>query len=106
MQRAGQLIASRTEVIYMLANQLPLIELSDIPSYPVQTAAPRQQSSVPRLQKFIELGKGFRPATSSFYLDVVAISDPNDDLSYHLSPDASEPYVRFSNIYVRIRLVG
>ena len=105
----GSLLAQRAHVIYMLANQLPLLDLSQIEGYPVPAIEDRaEQSRVTRFKKFLELRA--QPLQTNIpapellipsQLNVVGVSDPDDDLSYHLPPiEIQDPNVRYSNIYV------
>ena len=72
---------NRLRIVYMLANQLPLLRLGKIASRtPLsQVTATRRQPSQVR-QEILEEQKEF--AELLFTISVIAISDPNDILSY------------------------
>src|ERR1043166_1678357 len=94
----AQRFVGQTSTIYMLANQIPLLELSDVNNPPSEkkpqlseTSAPATAGSGSELMKqFAAVRAAQRPtrkhgAPLEFDLDLVAFSDPNDLLSYPIS---------------------
>jgi hypothetical protein len=93
-----------TYAVYMLANQVPLLALAEMndPGTGVQEA-----QAETALDTFVSIVESARSAGGVFEadqsaLEVVAFSDPNDLLSYRVSPslERSEPEVRVVNVTV------
>jgi hypothetical protein len=85
---AGQNAVARLVQVFMVANQLPLLALSE-QSIETPAPAPAAPLALPdSLQRFLELrravprARGKRVST----LTLVALTDPNDVLSYRLQP--------------------
>jgi hypothetical protein len=72
--------ASRVNQIFMMANQIPMLDLSDRTNFDTETSG--------RLTAFFKLheagGKRPHPKRSRPELQIVALSDPNDLLSFKL----------------------
>jgi hypothetical protein len=111
----AQNFVGQTSTIYMLANQIPLLELSDVnnpPSEKKPGSPPAMDGSSSQLMKqFAETRAAKAPARKKgtpleLDLNLVAFSDPNDLLSYPISESdvitrgrASENiHVRYSNV--------
>jgi hypothetical protein len=115
----GARIAKNTRYVYMLANQLALLDLTTLDTYPYPETPPTPDTC-PTITKHRLLDKfscdwaaahGLPAAATTSgnnHLQIVAFSDPNDILSYLVSradiglpPDASEPQRRFyTNVYL------
>gem|GEM_PF-2121311 len=100
-----------TSTIYMLANQIPLLELSDVNNPPSEkkaggAAAPAGSGSQ-LMKQFAETRAAQAPsrkhgAPLELDLDLVAFSDPNDLLSYPISEaDVATRGRASENIHVR-----
>lgn len=90
---AGFEMISRLRVVYMFANQIPLLELSELESAaPGAPVSRRAISARTRLSAFLDLVRGAharariaaRPAAPLPPLQFVAFTDPNDLLSYRV----------------------
>jgi hypothetical protein len=111
-------LASRTVHVFMLANQLPLLELSTRgvpvapgPTQSNDTSAPVVSAphSTGVLKRFIDLRASHPQAlaratgAAPVGLQVVAFSDPNDLLSYKLQPiDLGPPTAALANVTLTI----
>lgn len=84
--RSAQAAASRLVQVFMLANQLPILGLADQVAGGQQSA--RLLPPADALQRFLTLRGAFaRPAQKRIgALTLVALTDPNDLLSYRLLP--------------------
>ena len=111
-------IAEKTHSVFMLANQIPLLTLGDVPS-PRQTTAPvNRDSAYENLLAVARRRKHFaamqmpssRPATSTqpttqpaSALSIVAVNDPNDVLSYPIPPWLEESgEAHFANVSISV----
>jgi hypothetical protein len=98
-------IARKTRAFYMLANQLPLLELGDLPSPGVGERA-STQASAGAYQSLIAVARK-RKAAANVPLWIVAISDPNDLLSYPLPPVLENSgEANFSNVFISVAKTG
>jgi hypothetical protein len=91
----------RTNYVYMLANQLALLQLSEVSN-------PLSEKRTP-VESLVEIGKirlqnkpRARPQPPPFALHLVAFSDPNDLLSYPLDPGDVSGAVVYSNVTVSV----
>ena len=78
-------IAWHTDSVFMLANQLSLLAMTNPPSTTLEAAQPDSTS----LNKFLDIRNGAAAAGEPApprNLSIVAVSDPNDVLSYPISP--------------------
>ena len=97
----------RVTNVYMLANQLPILNLADQDGVcPGKEESPLLAADVekPGLKGFVDLAKPpiqiDRTEPLLGELQIVAFTDPNDLLSYRLVPDDAEPQqrVKFVNV--------
>ena len=92
-------IAQHTYAFFMLANQLPLLTLTEI-----EPAKDGQPTTLPSgydtMKRFADLR--FQKTKNPLYL--IAVSDPNDFLSYPISPLARKTveHVTFSNVMINV----
>ena len=96
-------IARHTDAVFMLANQLPLLAMANT-SPATQPATPHP---VPEsLQRFIETRNSTAAGETAptRHLSIVAVSDPNDVLSYPIAPWLAQhdPNVEFSNVCISV----
>jgi hypothetical protein len=120
---AGKLLRS-SQFIYMMANQLPLLDLSRLAGFPSDAGAAADATAAPTAQDaraprppsaMARFGGDLKTVGTAaprleegrvFYLSqVVAFSDPNDILSYLLTSDAlglqgDDKDVFLTNVYV------
>jgi hypothetical protein len=84
--QAARLAASRLVQVFMVANQLPILGLADQVAGDQQTAG--LVPAADPLQRFLALRQGFPPSAERRFsaLTLVALTDPNDLLSYRLLP--------------------
>ena len=95
-------VIGHTNYIYMLANQLPLLQLSEVSN-------PLSEKRVP-IASLSEIGQirmqnkpRSRPQTTPVALHLVAFSDPNDLLSYSLDEsDVAGSSVVYSNVVISV----
>ena len=97
-------LIGHTNYIYMLANQLPLLELSE-----VSNPLPLRHESETSVKALAEIRRQNRPGASlqrrqaPLALHLVAFSDPNDLLSYPLDQDStSSGTIEYSNVVVSV----
>ena len=81
LQKTLKLLREKEVTVFMLANQLPLLQMGKNP--PEHVGLRDAYCSDKGDRRNLRLFKG---------LNVVAISDPNDLLSYGLEPDAADKY--------------
>ena len=88
-ERVRDLLDQITQ-IFMLANQVPLLELSEVSNPP---GGVRATNNLPGLQGFLQVRKEVRQKKANpkqdvprWKLRIVAFSDPNDLLTYPLGP--------------------
>jgi hypothetical protein len=110
---AARLVGS-TRFIYMMANQLPLLDLSTLPGYPAYVGADGESQWTSTASKFLSHLKALAPKNggqlvnggAAFERQVIAFSDPNDILSYLVRPGAlglppaQDPALYLSNVYM------
>jgi hypothetical protein len=91
----------RTNYVYMLANQLPLLQLSEVSNPLSEKRAP--------VESLGELGRirmknkpKARPQGVPVALHLVAFSDPNDLLTYPLDPSDVTSSVVYSNVIITV----
>lgn len=97
-------LASRTSHVFMLANQLPLLELASVappPDNPEESGRPS-----PGLAGFLEARQ--RAEETGNRLMVIAMSDPNDLLSYDIPPAFASRFSddRFINVDIGVSGFG
>ena len=97
-------VIGHTNYVFMLANQLPLLELSE-----VSNPLPLKKSSAATLQEIGQIRMQHKPRSlrqrqqTPLSLHLVAISDPNDLLSYALDQsDVSTGGVVYSNVVISV----
>ena len=98
-------LIGHTNYVFMLANQLPLLELSEV-SNPV----PLQRASNTAVKALAEIHRQNKPKfrrqqpTTPLPLHLVAFSDPNDLLSYPLdkSSISGSSTIAYSNVVVSV----
>lgn len=110
---AAQYILERTSQVYFFANQVPLLELSDVdmPAGAAVAATPGSATVAPppkaaisnRIKRWRELRQQFRQRTGAEVAgpqepEVFAWSDPSDMLTWHVPPLEG---VKVDNLYVR-----
>jgi hypothetical protein len=91
---AAAMMLYRTGLLFMLANQVALLDLTMEATYPPPSARQGQSATDGRelephgaLGPFMHYWKAFRrPADEAMPRQIVGVSDPNDLLSYLLSP--------------------
>jgi hypothetical protein len=95
--RVSSLIA-QTKYIFMLANQLPLLELSE------RASSPNKKTSVQSLRDLVQRRSEVLRAFKFPYLNLrlVAFSDPNDLLGYPLESSDVPSNVSFSNVIISV----
>jgi hypothetical protein len=95
--RVSSLIA-HTNYIFMLANQLPLLELSE------RASSPNKKTSVQSLKNIVQRRSEILRARRfpSLNLRLVAFSDPNDLLGYPLESSDVPSNVSFSNVIISV----
>jgi hypothetical protein len=118
---AGTKLAKATRYVYMMANQLPLLDLSTVETYPTNADAPPPSSAPPSAvppynpppieRSILRFARQLHNAQAAGHektmaaaheIQVVAFSDPNDILSYLVSPDALDTgpsYAYLTNVY-------
>jgi hypothetical protein len=110
---ASRLVGS-TRFIYMMANQLPLLDLSTLPGYPAYVDAAGESQWTSTASKFLGHLRDLTPKSggqllnggAAFDRQVIAFSDPNDILSYLVRPGAlglppsQDPALFLSNVYM------
>jgi hypothetical protein len=110
---AGKILAN-TDYIYMMANQIALLDLTRLRAYPPQLGGARMASEV--AQRFAKCWTAVEPKSAPLIQangveepptkQVVAFSDPNDILSWRLRPeDLKVPRpdrrsVKLTNVYL------
>ena len=102
--QAARLAASRLVQVFMVANQLPILGLADQVALDRKTAG--LLPAADPLQRFLALRQAFpRSADRRFSaLTVVALTDPNDLLSYRLLPSRyATPVVQVADVLVSNR---
>ena len=97
-------LIGHTNYVYMLANQLPLLELSE-----VSNPLPLRPQSATALKALAEIRRQNKPKArrqqppAPFSLHLVAFSDPNDLLSYPLDRTSiSGNMIEYSNVVVSV----
>src|SRR5215469_10214224 len=97
-------LIGHTNYVYMLANQLPLLELSE-----VSNPLPLRPQSATALKALAEIRRQNKPRArrqqppAPFSLHLVAFSDPNDLLSYPLDRTSiSGNMIEYSNVVVSV----
>jgi hypothetical protein len=107
---AAKLLRS-TYFVYMMANQLALLDLSTLDHYPYQPGAASSHVEL-MMRTFGNADPDMAPHRPSeaaplagqeaAVRQIVAFSDPNDMLSYLVSPEDLGPaqHVRFTNVYM------
>lgn len=97
-RRAMKSLALNTRLFFMLANQLPLLDLGISVPRPGGLASPPQEG----LSSFLHLraNAGGLPSL----LPIIAVSDPNDLLSYAISAEFARRHSAASFINVRTRI--
>jgi hypothetical protein len=97
-------LIGHTNYVYMLANQLPLLELSE-----VSNPLPLRPQSATSLKALAEIRRQNKPKArrqqppAPFSLHLVAFSDPNDLLSYPLDRTSiSGNMIEYSNVVVSV----
>ena len=110
--------SDRTNKVFMLANQLPLLGLSEfklpesgevleLQRYDADKEKPLNPSDPKLEEKGITLPYALDNLLKKSTMSVVAFSDPNDPLSYPLPKYFSDRYEhRFSNVTVSIAKIG
>lgn len=99
--RTAQVAVSRLVQVFMVANQLPILGLADQVAGDQQTARLLPQPDA--LERFLTLRRSFvRSADKRFAeLTLVALTDPNDVLSYRLLPSRyASPVVHVADVLV------
>lgn len=105
-------ILGRTRMVFMLANQLPLLRLGSVdrplpPGTMTESTRARPSAFPPKLKGVV--GQARTKAEEPKPIQVVAITDPNDLLGYaiphHLVEDA-RPYLAVTNVSVSIAKRG
>jgi hypothetical protein len=98
-------LVGHTNYIFMLANQLPLLELSEI-SNPISL----KQTSSSAVKSLAEIRRQNRPKSAAqrqpavLPLHLVAFSDPNDLLSYPLDEHSvSGTSIAYSNVIISVQ---
>lgn len=102
---APKLVLRETFNVYMLANQLPLLQLSHLPPASGECEVPTQNSlrDLLLLTKDLKVTRTLSPALP---FTVIAVSDPNDLLSYPIPKSFAEEIAckdaRFVNVITEI----
>lgn len=98
-------LVGHTNYVFMLANQLPLLELSEVTN-PISL----RQTSSSALKSLAEIRRQNRPKSAAqrqpavLPLHLVAFSDPNDLLSYPLDQHSvSGSSIAYSNVVISIQ---
>ena len=101
-QEAAESFAQRTAVVYLLANQLPLLGLAELGVESAEEAGPAGglDGFLTLRESVAERGIAMGP------LQIVAFSDPNDLLSYEISPEFAARYPEASFVNVRVGIAG
>ncbi|MES3022105.1 MAG: hypothetical protein V4857_11040 [Pseudomonadota bacterium] len=97
---AGQDAAARLVQVFMAANQLPLLALGE---QTIETPARAAGAAADSLQRFLELRRALPRAQDKRVsaLTLVALTDPNDVLSYRLQPTRyAAPDVQVADVLV------
>lgn len=119
---AAAQVLQRSQFIYMMANQLALLDLTTLTSYPQsETAEAQKQPLAPNVRGFANMLHTFARGWSELKLrspvrmqaqiqnaepgntQIVAFSDPNDILSWLVqtqNPDLPEDKVFLANVYM------
>lgn len=99
-------LVGQTNYVFMLANQLPLLELSEV-SNPISL---RQTSTSDTVKSLAEIRRQNRPKSAAqrqpavLPLHLVAFSDPNDLLSYPLDEHSvSGSSIAYSNVIISVQ---
>jgi hypothetical protein len=98
-------LVGQTNYVFMLANQLPLLELSEV-SNPISL----RQTSSSAVKSLAEIRRQNRPKSAAqrqpavLPLHLVAFSDPNDLLSYPLDQHSvSGTSIAYSNVVISVQ---
>jgi hypothetical protein len=101
-QAAAESFARRTAAVYLLANQLPLLGLAEL-----NVESSEEAGTSGGLDGFLVLRESLEERGIAMGpLQIVAFSDPNDLLSYEISPELASRYPEASFINVRVGIAG
>ena len=91
----------RTNYVYMLANQLPLLQLSEVSNPLSEKRAPVESlGEIGRIR--MQNKPKARPEGVPVALHLVAFSDPNDLLTYPLDPSDVTGGIVYSNVIITV----
>jgi len=113
---AAAKILANTDFIYMMANQIALLDLTRLHSYPRQLGGARPEEAEALAMRFAKCWTAAKPKSAPLVQangveqpptkQIVAFSDPNDILSWRLRPEdlkvprPDRPSVELTNVYL------
>jgi len=87
------------QLIFMQANQLPLLDIASTPSSPLTAVRASLPTTMQRFAGLLSKSRRFRGPSAK--LRVIAFTDPNDLLSYRLTPaHIGHPDINVTNVIV------